>query len=263
MDSRCGRIRLAESIEHERQHFSSNTHAGISNLNLRPIVTLRSATVTRPSTPVNLTAFDSTFQNTCCSRCGSAKTGWTPSSKCVSSRTRFACIDGRTESSDAAENRTHIERFHREHHLARNDARDIENVLDQPKLRFGIALDNLDCVRRVPVELTHSQDPRPPVHGVEWRPQFVGERAEEFVLDPIRLLRLTIKFDPVQRGRLRRARSSRMIRPEPANRAASAAPNESAAVRCPCATKGKTAKAAYPDLVQQRDSLGYSNELCR
>jgi hypothetical protein len=125
-----------------------------------------------------LTAFDSTFQNTCCSRCGSAETHG---------------VERR------AENRAEVERFHGERHFAGHDARDVEDILDQSNLRLGITLDNLHRVRGLAVELTHSQDPRPAVHGVERRPQFVRERTEEFILQAIRLLRLAIEMDPVQR----------------------------------------------------------------
>ena len=72
-----------------------------------------------------------------------------------------------------AEDGTDVEPFHRQHHLAGNDARDVQDVLDQPLLCFAVALDDLHGMCGVFVERTRAQDARPPVDSIEWRAQLV------------------------------------------------------------------------------------------
>ena len=73
------------------------------------------------------------------------------------------------------------------------------------------------------------------------------QRAEEFVFQAIPLpLRLAIQLNPIQREANAARKVLDEIPPEPANRPTAAAPNESAAVSCPCATSGRMATLPMP-----------------
>ena len=80
-------------------------------------------------------------------------------------------------------------RLHRAHvqaQLAGDDARDVQQVLDELALRACVALDGLQRARRGGlVEPAAAQRDRPAEHGIERRAQLVGERGEELVLDPV------------------------------------------------------------------------------
>ena len=78
----------------------------------------------------------------------------------------------------------------RQGELARDDTRVVEQVLDQPRLRLGAALDGRPAA--LPgglVEALGAQDVHPSHHGAERPPQLVRQRRHELVLDPIGLLR--------------------------------------------------------------------------
>ena len=87
---------------------------------------------------------------------------------------------------------TDADRLHRQRHFAGDDSRNVENVLDEPDLRFGIALDHCDRMGRARVELTHPQNSRPSKDSIERRPQLVGQCAEKFIFQPIGVLRLAV-----------------------------------------------------------------------
>jgi hypothetical protein len=58
--------------------------------------------------------------------------------------------------------------------LARGDAGDLEQVLDQARLRPGVALDAFQpAFARGAVRIRRSQHPRPAEHGVHRRAQLV------------------------------------------------------------------------------------------
>ena len=87
-----------------------------------------------------------------------------------------------------------------EHQAAADDARHIEDVVDQLGLRRGIlanhrrgALNGVAIVRALP------QDVRPPHDGVEGCPQFVRERAQELVFQTVGFLDGPIQMDAIQR----------------------------------------------------------------
>jgi hypothetical protein len=70
--------------------------------------------------------------------------------------------------------------------LSGDDAGDLEQVLDETRLRARVAFDALQCTRlRGLVHGRGAEHPRPPEHRVQWRAQLVGERREEFVLQPV------------------------------------------------------------------------------
>lgn len=70
--------------------------------------------------------------------------------------------------------------------LAGDDARDVEQVFDEARLRPSGALDRLNRALRLDVvQLAAGEQPRPTEHGVERRAQFVGKRGKEIVLQPV------------------------------------------------------------------------------
>ena len=88
---------------------------------------------------------------------------------------------------------SNLGRLHRERHLAGDDARDVQHLLDQPNLRFCVALDDLDGVRAFGVEIARPQDAGPAENRVERCPQLMRQRAEELVFQPIRVVCLPIQ----------------------------------------------------------------------
>src|SRR5262245_1675641 len=53
-------------------------------------------------------------------------------------------------------------------------------------------------MRRARIKVAATQDPRPAEDRVEWRPQFMRQRAEKFIFETIGLLRLTIELDSIE-----------------------------------------------------------------
>src|SRR5207237_8616135 len=75
--------------------------------------------------------------------------------------------------------------------LAPNDARDVEQILDQLLLRLGAALDNFQPAGGGGgVKLPLAQHPGPSEHRGQRRAQLVRDRGEELVLETISRLRL-------------------------------------------------------------------------
>ena len=76
-----------------------------------------------------------------------------------------------------------------EQQLAAGDARDVEQVLDQPRLRVRIAIDALERVLDfLGGQLAAAQQVDPADDRVERRAQLVRQRGEELVLQAIGLL---------------------------------------------------------------------------
>ena len=97
---------------------------------------------------------------------------------------------------------------HLQPQLAGDDARDVEEVFDQSRLRARVALDALEAAfpRRL-IGAGRAQHPRPAEHRVQRRPQLVRQRGQEFVLQPIGFALALQRGDAVERlcrHRLRR-----------------------------------------------------------
>ena len=77
-----------------------------------------------------------------------------------------------------------VDRADVEPHLARDDARDVEQVVDQLDLGVGIALDGLQGPGqlRLAPDLSGAHHARPAVHRVQRRAQLVREHGEELLL---------------------------------------------------------------------------------
>jgi hypothetical protein len=72
--------------------------------------------------------------------------------------------------------------------LAADHARHVEQVLDQPQLRRGVPLDDLERVRPRPQVRLRPKNASPAEHGVERCPDLVREGCEELVLQARRFL---------------------------------------------------------------------------
>ena len=85
--------------------------------------------------------------------------------------------------------------------LARDDARDVEQVVHEPRLKARVALDGVEPLRehlRVGGR-ARAQEVDPPEHGRQRRPQLVREGGEEDVLHAVGLDQLAV--DAAQLGR--------------------------------------------------------------
>ena len=67
-------VGLAEAIEHVRQERAVDADAGVGDLDANAVADRSARDEMRPPAGVNLTAFDSRFQSTCCRRVASAST---------------------------------------------------------------------------------------------------------------------------------------------------------------------------------------------
>ena len=138
---------------------------------------------------MNFTAFDSRFQITCCSRSGSPTVGIDAAlevaARCATPRVSAA---GRIESIAVLQSAIEVERPVIEPQLAADDARDFEEVLDQPGLHLRVALDLLErAIDRRRRHRVGAQQLGPAEDGVERRAQLVRQRGQELVLQPVRL----------------------------------------------------------------------------
>src|SRR5438067_753978 len=101
-------------------------------------------------------------------------------------------VGRRTDRVDGAlDGRRQVDGRQLETQLAGDDARDLEEVLDEASLELRVALDHLE--RAGPgfrLEPAGAQEARPDEDGAERRPQLVRERGEELVLRAVRELRL-------------------------------------------------------------------------
>jgi hypothetical protein len=93
---------------------------------------------------------------------------------------------------DGADDRREIDASQVEPHLAADDARDVEEILDQLRLRAPAALDRLDRAIAALSERKTLEHTRPSEHGGERRPQLVRHHREKLVLGAIRGLGLVL-----------------------------------------------------------------------
>ena len=175
-------------------------------------------TSTCPPAGVNLTAFDSRFQNTCRSRAASPRTAMSGSSAMsVDIVTPLVSAVGWIASS--AENRMGASSTGspRQPQLAERDARDVEQIFDQRGLRPGVAVDHFERLRaRLVVERPRPQQRDPADNRVQRRAQLVRERAEEVVLDAIGFVRFVarglLERDGVAQRAFRAAQPQQRVR---------------------------------------------------
>jgi len=149
--------------------------------------TIANRTSTRPSRGVNLIALATRFHTTCWSRSGSpemrAVFGLSPTSR----RMPFASAAGRTESIAASIHPLQRDRPDVQSKLARDRARDVEEIVDQPRLQPGTSLDRFQgALRCRSVELPFTEKVRPVEDRRERSAELVGQDGEELVLGSIR-----------------------------------------------------------------------------
>ena len=141
---------------------------------------------TCPPAGVNLIAFDSRFQITCCRREGSPRN---PAGS-VADRHLERGFPWRRRSAGPPRPprapRAEIDRLGLETQLAGDDARDVEDVLDQHRLRLGVALDRLERLARLlGREVARAQHAGPSDHRRQRRAQLVRQRGQELVLGAV------------------------------------------------------------------------------
>ena len=95
-----------------------------------------------------------------------------------------------------------IDRLHVQPHVAGDDARNVEQLVDHLRERDRIAFDGLEGARHL--RFVH----HPAAHhacvaenGIQRRPELVRQGREEFVLDPIGALRLLVRLRVLHRER--------------------------------------------------------------
>ena len=80
----------------------------------------------------------------------------------------------------------HLHRSDVEHHAPADNARDVEDVFDQLRLRRGVLPNDLGrALHGGPIAGALPQDVRPAHDGVERRPQLVRQGRQELVLQPV------------------------------------------------------------------------------
>ena len=143
---RAAGVLLAEPLEDVRQEFGGDADAGVGRRRISTLAPARASarTPTCPPCGVNLTAFESRFQTICCSRSGSARIELRPGSIAMSSAIALASAAGvdrvgrlRGPRRPTSTGRTSSRSLPRDH------ARHVEQVVDEPRLRAGVALDGL------------------------------------------------------------------------------------------------------------------------
>ena len=146
----------------------------------------------RPPAGVNLMALVSRFHTTCCRRRASPRTVTRSCSIVVPTSSPFARSVGRTESMAASMIAARSTGDMSKRQLAADDARHVEQVVDQPRLQRRVSLDGLERAiagarAREHAALEHA---RPPEDGREGRAQLVRDDPEEVVLHPVAVLEL-------------------------------------------------------------------------
>ena len=150
-----------------------------------------SSTLIAPPDSVNLTAFDSRFQMTCCSRSRSPETMAGEEGSFDSSVTPLAAAAVRTTSSAASTTVAQVHRLGAELQLAGDDARQLDQIFDDARLRLRVAFDaRHGALDRGGIHVGRADDLEPAEHRVEGRAEFVRYRGEELVLEAIAFLGL-------------------------------------------------------------------------
>ncbi len=163
----------------------------------------------RPPFGVNLTAFDNRFHTTCWRRSASPVMRICDSGSSATLHLHaFGDSAGPCRLDGGGNDGGQIDRLGLHRQLARHDSRNIEEILDQLRLRPGVALDGLE--RPLPNRRGHRADAQhvgPSEHGVERRPQLVREARQKLVLDAMRLGQILGELpEPRFRFRNRRTR---------------------------------------------------------
>ena len=84
--------------------------------------------------------------------------------------------------------------------LAGDDARKLDEIFDDPRLRLRVALDaRHGTFDRLGIHVGRADDLQPAEHGVERCPQLVRHRGKELVLEAVALLRFQKKLVSLDR----------------------------------------------------------------
>jgi len=145
------------------------------------------STLIVPPSGVNFTAFDSRLDTSCCSRPASPITMVAGSSGAKRRSTCFAVAPGRAASSVASNRVGEVHHAALDGELAADDARGVEQIVDQPRLVVDVALDRLGGAldERFVERVRRRHQVAPAAQRVERRAQLVRDDGEELVLRPL------------------------------------------------------------------------------
>ena len=137
---------------------------------------------------MNLIALDTTLPSTCCRRLGSPSIGGRPSGTRATSESAWRARPGAASRDGRFDETLHAKRGALDIELARDDSRDVEDVLDELRLQLAVAGDDVDGVTHpLGRHIARLQHLHPAENRVQRRAQLVRERREEFVLQAARL----------------------------------------------------------------------------
>ena len=185
--SRNRTFRLPETIEHIRQKLRRDAFTSVSTARRTVEPTHFKLMVTTPPRCVNLIAFESRFQITCRKRFVSPFTRQSPLTTLCSELNPFDVRGGPQSINSRFDNRREIQRMQIETKIPGDDARNVEQVVDQTRLRTRVTLDSFNRARRIrSFNLAVSNHRRPTENRSQRRAQLVRERGEKLVFQTIR-----------------------------------------------------------------------------
>ena len=139
----CRRCRPGGSARRRGAGTRGRCPAGVAHDDQSRSASCGPATQSRaPPRGVNLTAFESRFQTTCCRRSASPHHAGQARRRCRSSSVMPFALGGRPHHVERrVDDLRQVDRPDLEPQLAGDDARHVEHVLDELRLRLGVALD--------------------------------------------------------------------------------------------------------------------------
>ena len=195
-------LRLAEAIERERQELRRDALAGVGDDDAASCVVALEVHGDAPPSGVNLTPFASRFHTTCCSRAGSPTTRASSPSPRPPGVRACASAAGRTVSTASRTTSASCDRLGLEAQAAADDARHVEDVVDETRLGLARALQHVEPAGHLlGPDLPLPQERDPVHHRRQRRAQLVRHRRQELVLQAARLLRLGVEPRVVDRER--------------------------------------------------------------
>ncbi len=145
----------------------------------------RSSTCTRPLVAVNLIALESRFRTICCSLAESPRTRADVQAP-RSIRTPFEAALGSTDRNRLIHYATQLDGLSLDPQRARDDPRNIQEIVDQLCLQTRIPLDALDRAQDLLFRQRFAAQKRGPAEDrVERRAQLVAQHRQELVLHPV------------------------------------------------------------------------------
>ena len=187
MDAGRRAVGLTEAIEHVRQELRFDADAGVGHAHL-DVIRRRTEWRRRsvPPSSVNFTALPSRLKNTCSSRRMSPSTIASGADENCSS-IRLAAVAGTIDSMTLRRRSRQIDLVAFERHAPADDAREIEQVVDELGLTRRVVVNGPQRARRDRWRQRALLQHRGPAeHRVERRAKVVRHDRHELVLEPVR-----------------------------------------------------------------------------